>query len=306
MSFSLRAPASPGLYELRYVLEAGSKTMATAMIEVVEPEVAVIVQSTAVIGEPVMVSWTGKVSDDDYIAIVPKGAAEGEFGNYSQVRKHLQRALTAPADPGMYEVRYILRQGNKTLARADIELVAAEVNVSGPEQVRAKSEMTVSWTPTVNEADYIVLAPVGSPDNDFSQYFSIRGQTERAMKTPETPGLYELRYVLKEGTRVLARQMIDVVPETAALNDGAMIEAPDAAAAGSLVSITWQVEQESSDQRLTLAAPDQAIFTWITAQKMNGLTEVEIKMPDAPGIYELRILDVPRQSVLAQRVITVE
>ncbi|MEL6313181.1 MAG: vWA domain-containing protein [Pseudomonadota bacterium] len=306
MTKSLRAPASPGLYELRYVLEAGSKTMATAMIEVVEPEVAVIVQSTAVIGEPVLVSWTGKVSDDDYIAIVPKGAAEGEFGNYSQVRKHLQRALTAPADPGMYEVRYILRQGNKTLARADIELVAAEVNVSGPEQVRAKSEMTVSWTPTVNEADYIVLAPVGSPDNDFSQYFSIRGQTERAMKTPETPGLYELRYVLKEGTRVLARQMIDVVPETAALNDGAMIEAPDAAAAGSLVPITWQVEQASSDQRLTLAAPDQAIFTWITAQKMNGLTEVEIKMPDAPGIYELRILDVPSQSVLAQRLITVE
>ena len=69
---------------------------------------------------------------------------------------------------------------------------------------------------------------------------------------------------------------------------------------------TWQVEQESSDQRLTLAAPDQAIFTWITAQKMNGLTEVEIKMPDAPGIYELRILDVPSQAVLAQRVITVE
>ncbi|MEM6590081.1 MAG: hypothetical protein AAF641_16675, partial [Pseudomonadota bacterium] len=306
MTKSLRAPASPGIYELRYVLEAGRKTMATAIIDVVDPEVAVVVQDTAVIGSPVIVSWTGKVSDEDYISIVPKGAEEGQFGNYFQVRKHLQRALTAPADPGLYEVRYILKQGNKTMASADIEIVGAEVSVSGPEQVRANSEMTVSWTPSVNEADYIVLSPMGSPDNDFSQYFTVRTETEKGMKTPETPGLYELRYVLKEGTRVLARQTIDVVPETAALNDGAMIEAPDAATAGSLVTITWKIEQQSADQRLTLAAPDQAVFTWITAQKMNDLTEVQVKMPDEPGMYELRILDVPSQSVLAQRMITVE
>ena len=303
---SLRAPASPGIYELRYVLDAGRKTMARATIDVVDPEVAVVVQATAVVGSPVIVSWSGKVSDEDYISIVPKGAEEGQFGNYFQVRKHLQRALTAPAEPGLYEVRYILKQGNKTMASADIEIVEAEVSVTGPERVRANGEMTVSWTPTVNEADYIVLSPMGSPDNDFSQYFTVRTQTERGMETPETPGLYELRYVLKEGTRVLARQTIDVVPETAALNDGAMIEAPDAATAGSLVTITWKVEQQSDDQRLTLAAPDQAVFTWITAQKMNDLTEVQVKMPDEPGMYELRILDVPSQSVLAQRMITVE
>ncbi|MEO0752760.1 MAG: hypothetical protein AAFY25_13280, partial [Pseudomonadota bacterium] len=303
---TLRAPAQPGLYELRYILDEGRKTMATAMIEVVTPEVAVSAPDQAVIGSLVMVNWTGKVSDEDYISIVPKGAPEGEFGNYFSVRKHEQKELTAPSDPGLYEIRYILRQGNKTMARADIELVAAEVSVSGPETVRANSEMVVSWSPTVNRSDYIALVPMGSPDNDFSQYFSTREQSERTIKTPDTPGVYELRYVLKEGTRVVARQTIDVVPETAALNDGALINAPETAAAGSTVSITWQVETETPDQRLTLANPDQAIFTWITSQKLSGVTEVEVKMPDEPGLYELRILDVSGQAVLAQRMITVE
>ncbi len=303
---SLRAPAEPGLYELRYILDAGRKTMATATIEVVAPEVTVSAPETAIIGQQVTVRWTGKVSDEDYVAIVPKGAPEGEFGNYSSVRKHEEKELTAPSDPGMYEVRYILKEGSKTVASTDIELVPAEVSISGPEQVRANSEMTVSWTPTVNFADYVALVPLGSADDDFSQYFSVRAQTERTMKTPETPGVYELRYILKEGTRVLARQTVDVVAEDAALNDGAQINAPDSAAIGSTISVTWNVDTETPDQRLTLANPDQAIFTWITSQKMNGVTEVEMKMPDQPGRYELRILDVSGQAVLAQKMITVE
>lgn len=305
-SETLRAPAEPGLYELRYLLDAGRKTMASAMIEVVVPEVTVTAPANAVTGAFVPVSWTGAVNEQDYITIVPKGVPEGEYGNYFQVRQTDEGSLVAPADPGFYEIRYVLRQGEKTMASSDIEVSLAEVSVSGPETVRASGDMTVSWTPNINPGDYIVLSPMGAPDDDFTQYFSVREDTEKGMKTPETPGLYELRYVLREGNRVLARQTIDVVPETAELNDGASITAPETAAAGSTVSVTWAVDEESADQRITLANPDQAIFTWITAQKMAGVDGVEMTMPENPGVYELRILDVPSQSVLAQKMITVE
>ncbi|MEM7597199.1 MAG: vWA domain-containing protein [Pseudomonadota bacterium] len=301
-----KAPAEPGLYELRYVLREGGKTLATQAIEVVQPSVSVSAPATAVIGSNFNVTWTGQVSEQDYITIVPKGTAEGEYGNYFVVRKHDGKELTAPSDTGVYEVRYVLQEGGKTLASTDIELVAADVSVSGPEEVRAQSSMTVSWTETINTGDYISVVPVGSPDDDFSQYFVVRDQNSKEIDTPDAPGLYELRYILKEGNKVLARQTIDVVDANAALSDGAQINAPDSAAAGSTVSISWSVEQETADQRLTLANPDQAIFTWITSQKMNGLTEVQVKMPDAPGLYELRILDVSGQAVLAQKMITVE
>ncbi|MEO0892970.1 MAG: VWA domain-containing protein [Pseudomonadota bacterium] len=301
-----KAPAEPGLYELRYVLHEGGKTMATQAIEVVQPSVSVSAPTTAVIGSNFNVTWTGQVSEQDYITIVPKGTAEGQYGNYFVVRKHEGKELTAPSETGVYEVRYVLQEGGKTLASADVELVAADVSVSGPQEVRAQSSMTVSWSTTINAGDYISIVPVGSPDDDFSQYFVVRAETSKEVDTPDAPGLYELRYVLKEGTKVLARQTIDVVDANAALSAGALINAPDTASAGSTVSITWSVEQETADQRLTLASPDQAIFTWITSQKMNGLTEVEVTMPDDPGLYELRILDVSGQAVLAQKMITVE
>jgi Ca-activated chloride channel family protein len=306
MDGQLQAPADTGLYELRYVLREGGKTLAASPIEITEASVTVSAPATAVIGQKFAVTWTGQVSDQDYITIVPKGAEEGEFGNYFVVRKHETKDLTAPPDTGVYEVRYVLKEGSKTLATTDIELVPADVTVSGPEQVRANGRMTVSWTPTINSEDYIALVPMGSPDNDFSQYFSIRSQTSREIETPETPGIYELRYVLKQGTRVLARQTIDVVPATAALNDGAQITAPDVAAAGTTIAVSWRVDAESADQRITLASPSQPIFTWIEAEKTNGKTQVSITLPDEPGLYELRFLDVTAQSVLAQRMITVE
>ncbi len=302
----LQAPADPGFYEVRYVLREGSKTMATAAVEVVQADVSLTAPATALTGQDFEVSWDGQVSTLDYITIVPKGTAEGEFGNYFQVRKHGARDLLAPADPGFYEVRYVLKEGGKTMASADIELVVPEVTVSGPDKVRANTMMQVMWSSTVNVNDYITLVPLGSPDDDFSEYFLTRDKTEREMETPAEPGVYELRYVLKEGTRVLARKTIDVVPETAALNTGAKITAPESASAGSAITVRWQVEQESSDQRVTLADPDQAIFTWISASKINGLTEVQMTLPDQPGVYELRILDIPGQEVLARQQITVK
>ncbi|MBZ0123720.1 MAG: hypothetical protein K8F31_07515, partial [Roseovarius sp.] len=302
----LQAPAETGLYEVRYVLREGSRTLARAAIEIVAPEVTLSAPQTALAGSAIPVSWTGTVSGSDYVGIVPAGADEGEFGNYVTVRDKTEKDLRAPAAPGLYEIRYILREGSRTLAAATIEIVEPEVTVSGPDQVRAGDKLRVTWTGAVDPGDYVALAPMGSGDDDFSNYFTIRGKTEHDMTAPPATGLYELRYILREGGRVLARRPVEVLAEDAALNTGATLSAPATAAAGSRIEVGWESDSDSPDRRITVAAPDQAIFTWIEAVRIAGAPPVEIAMPDKAGTYELRLLDVSNQAVLARQPITVE
>lgn len=303
----LVAPSDTGMYELRYLLREGPKVMATAMIEVTEPQVTISGPDSAATGSSVTVEWTDTVNTQDYVVVVPAGAPENEFGNYQVVRDASKVALTMPADPGMYELRYLMREGPKVLATAMIELTPPEVTVTGPEQIRAGDEIAVDWTGTVATNDYINLVPMGAADDKFGTYISVREATSAILKAPAETGLYEVRYVLREGTRVLARHTVEVLAEDAALNTGAALTAPDSAAPGSTIDVGWQVDSNSADQRITLARGNQAIFTWLQAVKItDGATTAQIDLPSEPGVYELRFLDVAGQEVLARKVITVE
>ncbi|MEQ8255719.1 MAG: hypothetical protein RH980_06635, partial [Roseovarius confluentis] len=304
---TLTAPSDTGMYELRYLLREGPKVMATAMIEVTEPQVTISGPDSAATGASVTVEWTGTVNPQDYVVVVPAGAPENEFGNYQVVRDASKVALTMPADPGMYELRYLMREGPKVMATAMIELTPPEVTVTGPEQIRAGDDITVDWTGTVATNDYINLVPMGAADDKFGTYISVREATSATIKAPAETGLYEVRYVLREGTRVLARHTVEVLAEDAALNTGAALTAPDSAAPGSTIDVGWQVDSNSADQRITLARGNQAIFTWLQAVKItDGATTAQIDLPSEPGVYELRFLDVAGQEVLARKVITVE
>ncbi len=305
-SHKLRAPADPGMYELRYVLREGHRTVARQPIEVTEPEVTVTGPETALAGSDFEVTWTRTVAFDDYVQIVPMGADEGSDGNYFIVREDSSHKLRAPADPGMYELRYVLREGGKTVARQAIEITEPEVTLQGPEKVRAGDKIRVTWSGTVAFDDYITLAPMGAPDNEYNLYFILRDMTEKDVTAPEEKGLYELRYILREGERVLARRPVEVVAADATLNSGASLKAPDTAAPGAVIEVNWEASSDSADQRITLARGDQAIFTWLQAVRITGDGPVKITMPDEPGVYELRFLDLSAQAVLSRKVITVQ
>ncbi|RFP87040.1 VWA domain-containing protein [Rhodobacteraceae bacterium 63075] len=306
MTGKLTAPADPGLYELRYILREGRKTIASAAIEVTEPEVTVSAPETALTGAMLEVSWTGTVSTRDYVTIVPIGTEEGEFGNYITVRDKTAGGLQAPADTGLYELRYILREGRKTIATAMVEIVAPEVTISAPGEVRAGEELKATWTGTVNSRDYINFVPAGAADDEFGDYTTVRDKSAHDITAPEEPGLYEVRYILREGRRVLARATVEVLPEDAQLSTGAAIDAPESAGAGSTIEVSWTIDETSADQRITVARGNQAIFTWLSARKITGAPPMEITLPEEPGVYELRILDVANKKVLARKTISLE
>lgn len=303
---TLDAPAEPGRYELRYVLREGNKTLATASIEVTAPEVTITAPETVLAGSKFPVGWTGTVNAKDYINIVTVGTEEGKFGNYLVVRNDTENDLQAPAETGLYEIRYVLREGSKTITSTTIEVTEPEVTIQAPAEVRAGADLRVSWTGTVNTADYVNLVPLGAPDDEFGQYGQVRNAAERDFKAPEETGMYEVRYMLREGRRVLARRTIEVLATDAALDTGGSITAPDVAAPGATIDIGWSGQADSADQRITLARGDQAIFTWIEAEKITGAPPIQMTMPSEPGVYEIRFLDVSNQEVLSRKIIKIE
>lgn len=303
---SLRAPAEAGLYELRLQMENGGRVLARAPIEVVEAQVTVSAPAQVLVGSAFDVSWTAEgLHPRDYVTIVPMGAAEGEYTDYDRLEGQASGRLRAPIEPGLYEVRLQLENGGRVLARTPVEVAEGEVTLSGPERVRAGGDVAVSWTGAIHPRDYITIVPAGTADGEYAAYTRVGDASQGRMTAPEEPGAYEIRYQLERGNRVMARGPLEVLAPDAALDDGAGLQAPATGKPGEVITISWSGGSDSADQRVALARADQADFSWIIAESAIGRSSLEITLPDAPGRYELRFLDVAGQAVLGRTIIEV-
>ena len=132
----LRAPAEPGLYEVRLQLDAGDRVLARTPVEVVDAGVTVSAPAQVVVGSAFPVTWQGEgLHPRDYVTIVPAGSADGTYADYDRMQGRSEGELRAPAEPGLYEVRLQLDVGDRVLARTPVEVVDAEVTVSASAQV---------------------------------------------------------------------------------------------------------------------------------------------------------------------------
>ncbi|MFC3447123.1 VWA domain-containing protein [Falsochrobactrum ovis] len=302
----LIAPADPGLYEARYVLQEGGRTLASTPVEVVAAEVGIAAPEQVTTGASFTVSWTATVNPNDYVTIVPAGADEGKYTNYQRVHDNREAKLIAPADPGLYEARYVLQEGGRTLASTPVEVVAADVTVNGPRAARAGSNLRINWSASIHPDDYITIVAVGADEGKYGTYIRVHGKFEGDIKAPTETGLYEVRYVLREGGRTLASYQLEVVPEDAPLDEGAGISAPTQARAGETITVTWSGGADSADQRISIARQDQADFSWIAAYKVGAEQMLELQMPTEGGTYEVRFLDVSGRKVLGRSIVEVK
>ena len=303
---SLIAPAEPGLYEVRYVLNEGSRTLASTPVEVVEAEISIAAPKEVTTGASFTVSWSSSVHPQDYVTIVPAGADEGSYTNYQRVREITENRLVAPAEPGLYEVRYVLNEGSRTLASTPVEVVAAEVILNGPDMVRAQAPLRISWSLAIHPQDYITIVPAGADEGSYQDYIRVRDNLAGDLDAPAEPGLYEIRYVLQEGARTVSSRVLEVVGADAPLDDGVGLVVPGQASPGETITVSWSGGAGSADQRLALARADQADFSWIEAHRIAEETTHELTMPNEPGRYEVRYLDISGQAVLGRAIVEVE
>lgn len=60
------------------------------------------------------------------------------------------------------------------------------------------------------------------------------------------------------------------------------------------------------DERIALARQDQPDFSWLSAQSAGEVKSMDLKMPDAVGLYEVRFLDVAGRRLLGRSLVEVK
>lgn len=213
--------------------------------------------------------------------------------------------LMAPSVPGLYDATYFLESGDTLIARATFEVTEATVALSVPGKVRAGTPFAVTWSDAINTADYISILPSGA-ERHSEKYYRVKDAVEMTLTAPGTVGLYDVAYFLESGDRLLARATFEVLDADAPLDDGAGLSVPGAAGIGEVIMVTWTGGGTGGDERIALARKDQPDFSWIVAVEAGEEKTVSITLPDEPGLYEVRFLDIAAPAVLGRSVVEVK
>ncbi|MDJ0820505.1 MAG: VWA domain-containing protein [Paracoccaceae bacterium] len=293
---SLTMPAVPGTYELRYVMAQDRTVLATKMIEVTAVTATLDAPEQATAGEELTVGWTGPDYRNDYLSVARPG--DDRYENYTYTREGAPLDLTMPLTPGTYELRYIMAQDRTVLATKVIEVVEVGARLTTPETARAGARIVVDWDGPGYERDYVSVARVGDPR--YEAYTYTRQGNPLLLQMPPLPGEYEVRYVAASGGEsVLVRKPITLTEVSATL------EAAESGPAGGNLAVHWEGPEYRDDYIAVSAvgASDSDYETYVYTREDSPTI---IKLPEAPGAYELRYYMGKGKRVIARRPVTVE
>jgi len=120
---TIDAPRSLGAFEVRYVVGQSDRTLASTSVTLAAATATVAAPDTVAAGGVVEVEWTGPGNREDFIEIVPAGAA-ADVDALSEARTSQGSPLQlfAPGSAGTYEVRYRMRDTGEVLASAPLAI----------------------------------------------------------------------------------------------------------------------------------------------------------------------------------------
>jgi hypothetical protein len=208
------APTTTGDHELRYMAGQGQpdKVLARRPIKVVAADVALSAPDSAVAGSTLQVEWSGPNNAGDYVTVVAAGTADGTYGNYTNTTSGSPLPLLMPILVGGAELRYMTGQGNRVLARRPIELRAAEVTLTAPEEAKAGASVSIQWTGPNHSGDYLTIVEKDAADGKFGDYQNTSVGSPLSVTAPKSPGPSEIRYMTGQGGKVLARRDLRITP----------------------------------------------------------------------------------------------
>jgi len=91
-----------------------------------------------------------------------------------------------------------------------MEIQAASASVKAPATADVASKFEVEWKGPDNQGDYIAIALPEKGPNSRIQYTYTRKGSPLQLLAPSDPGIYEVRYILGQGKKVLAKKTITV------------------------------------------------------------------------------------------------
>lgn len=254
----------------QFIAIAGGNTTVEIAFEEPAPTARIVAPATAEAGSRVQVGWDGPDDTSDNIQI---GLPGERYAFYSYTRNGNPVSLQMPAEPGTYELRYVLRDRD-TIATAMIEVTPVTLALIAPDEAAAGSTIQVGWTGPDADGDNVQIAPVGGR---YSAYAYVRNTNPVSLVMPATPGEYELRYVFRDSETIFTRPITITEVKVA-------LEAPATAPAGSQVAIGWSGPDADGDN-LQVAEIGGSYQTY---SYIRGSNPVTLQMPGVAGDYELR------------------
>jgi Ca-activated chloride channel family protein len=207
----LTAPDKPGDYEIRYIDHRSRGILAQRPIAVAAAAATLQYAQAVGSGSAFEVNWSGPGNHSDYIAIALPGTPGGDYHDYSYVQQGSPLKLTAPDEPGNYEIRYVQRQSRTILSGRPITILAVSASIVTATTVKAGSQFEVTWTGPGNRSDYVTVALPGTAGRDFLNYAYVQKGSPLQLTAPDKPGSYEVRYVQRQSATILARQAVRVL-----------------------------------------------------------------------------------------------
>lgn len=286
-SVTLAAPAQAGAFELRYVsLRRTAPVLARAPIQVADAAASIEAPDEVVAGSLVRIRARGPVGGGHWVGFAPRGGDVGAYLAYGRLpagEGEGEVELAAPAEPGDYELRFVLNEAERVLASRPIRVIAALASVSGPASAMAGDLVRVQARGPAEASHWIGFASAGSGPGDYFDYARPQGSvSELTLTAPSQAGRYELRYVLNEAEKVVAAQPITV---TAAV---ARVEAPARVAAGSSVAVGFSGPRGNNAWvGFVPRGDDGGSYLAYFGVGADSVSPTELAAPEQPGSYDL-------------------
>ncbi|WP_071674952.1 VWA domain-containing protein [Nioella nitratireducens] len=293
----LQMPAFPGSYVIRYVLNEGSRVLASRAITVTEVTATLDAPDTAVAGDTIAVEWTGPDYRNDTITVAAADQPGNRSINDTYTRQGTPLQLQMPSQPGTYEIRYVMNQDHRVIARRTITVTEVSATLDAPDLAEAGATLPVTWTGPDYRNDAITVARVDAGGNSYENYSYTRGGSPARVLMPTEPGEYELRYLMNQDNRVLARRIVTVTDVVATL------ETQATAVAGATVRVHWTGPDYQNDYISVSRLDDPDGYENYTYTRTG--TPVSLVMPTDPGDYEVRYVVNQDRTILARHPITV-
>ncbi len=294
---TITAAEKPGKYELRYIFGHTRKVLARVDITVTPVTATVEGPEKVGAGSLFEVKWTGPDNRADYITIVPEGADHRKYFSYAYTKHGSPGKLTAPDEPGAYEIRYVTAQTRTILAGTKITVSKADVTLKAPGSVGAGSAFKVDWTGPNNNGDFITIVPPDAKDRKYLSYAYTKHGNPAKIAAPDQAGEYQVRYVTGSSNKVLARANITVTAVEGTL------EFPSSVPAGSPIKVNWTGPDNKADY-ITIVPPDAPDRKFLSYAYTKHGSPAKITAPDQAGKYEVRYITGQSKKVLARRSVT--
>ena len=199
---TLRMPGTPGDYDVRYVLSASDakKVLLVKPLSVTAATITLDFPATIALGKKLEVEWTGTANPNSYVDIVARGYRKTDtYLSYRYTRSGNILELNLPAQPGDYDVRFILSasDGKHVVLVKPLTISDVSASLDAPASAKAGEKIEVSWQGPGGHRDFIDVVPRGKklPEGSLTSA-NIRAGNPVNLKLPAGPGAYDIRYIL--------------------------------------------------------------------------------------------------------------